>query len=334
MPDKKDKTNEGDRHTMPDSPVAKKESQPSMPAVKAEAVDKARQKAEEALRAEKENKAHTLKSHVMALLLLQRWCRQVGMVDSKGKNIEEDIKTALLRTGELIQVDDSEELSEDIQKRLEAAATLMSPEMAGEVKLILDPVEAKIEQMRAKIGDLESNPNYLMSFKLGGSLRDDITEALDLMRPGAEIHGRVLANNPWVLQQGAAPHFRGHDELQLKRMEIDKRMSDLLSRPVSVTEFEARYELTEELIKEIMDSAEKASEPFEIAQKMPALMSSQLNLLYNCISGQACNLFENQEYELGDTEAESLSTAIETLNECLLALIEIRKTKKTIPTLS
>ena len=78
------------------------------------------------------------------------------------------IENSLLRTGALIQLEKPEDFPEDVQKKLEEAAALMDPNLAEAVKAVLDPVEKRLTEIKAKIADLEENPNYLLDFKMGG----------------------------------------------------------------------------------------------------------------------------------------------------------------------
>jgi hypothetical protein len=72
----------------------------------------------------------------------------------------------------------------------------------------------------------------------------------------------------------------------------------------------------------------------EIAKRMPGLMQGQLKLLHSGIASQVKGLFDNEDRELGETDADSMIIALYSLNRCLLALIDIGRSKKVIPTLA
>ncbi len=338
MPDKKDKTPEVDRNTIPDTPKAKIESQPAMPAVKAEEAEKAREKAAELLQAQQENKAHTIKSHVMGLVLLRRWMdsegNDVGLVGPEGKPLRAELEKSLLRTGILVQPEQKEVLPEKLQKNLEKAAGMLPPDMSLATGAILRPIEKQLDEMTAKIADLETNPNYLLDFKRGGELRGDITQVLHLMNDTRGIYKSELATSDWVHQNNAAQYFSNLGTTSDKRYEMDTALREKYGEDIeSVSEFAARAELNEEARSRIRQLAEQDGDPLEIARRMSALMGDQLQIMFNSISGQLTLLFDQESFELGDTDAESMLTAIHSLNNCIEALRDMRKTKEVIPTL-
>lgn len=331
MSDGKNKKPEGDKLTKPESPKAISEQTPVGPQAQEREVRKTREQAEEALRAEKQNKAHALKSHVMGLGMLRQWHNEkgevVGMVDANGRSLKAYIENSILRTGALIQAEDPEDLPPVIQQKLEEAAALMDPEMAEATKAVLDPVEERIAEIKEKIANLEENPNYLLDFKIGGSLRDEIAEVLQLMEPGRPVWEQ-LHNHEWVQENNARAHFLGS---------MTKRMTDAMDKPeaeIYSTQLIARFEFHEELRAEILELAAKGGEVLEIAKRMPALMADELNLLFNSIAGQIGAIYGMKDFELGETDAESMAVAVKTLNQCLAAMIDIGRTKKLIPTLS
>lgn len=316
----------------------KNERTPQLPEAQSEEILETRQDIERTVRADEiENRAHVLKNHIMGLARLRRWYdahgSDVGLVAPDGRPLKEDIEKALLRTGVLIQAEDPEELPEDIQRKLEEAAGLMDPELAASVKEILDPIEEALKKFREKIPKLEKNPNYLFEFKRGGAFRNDLMSAIHLMGPAASGHERI-ANNVWVLKNETATHFITDKRLAKKRQEMIERQIDEPGQEVRAAEHLARFELHEELREETQKLAEKDEGDLEIAKRMPGLMQGQLDLLLSGVAGQAKGLFDDQELELGETDADSMIAALDTLNRCLLCLIDIQRTKKVIPSLA
>lgn len=299
---------------------------------------KNRQKVRRTFVSERENRAHVLRSHVWGLAMLRRWRdgqgRNVGFVDHNGLRIQAPIQQALLRMGALTQVDDSLNLPENVERRLREACGLMDPAIFGEVKRVINPVEETLSDLKKKIVNLEENPDYLFQFQKGGSLRSELAEILQLMRNGRQTGSEVLQENPWVISSGALAHFPDGEELNRKMILINQEQESASEWEKIPTEYLAQFWMQENLRAEILRRAVKRKKPMQMARRMPGLIAGDFDLLNHGIAGQAIGLFGNQAEELGETDAESMCITLNIVNRCLLALIDIRRTKQVIPALT
>jgi hypothetical protein len=153
------------------------------------------------------------------------------------------------------------------------------------------------------------------------------------MEKGLAAHCQI-ANSVWVLRNNAATHFLTDAKLVRKRLEITERNIVQPGLEADNMEYMAQFEMHDELRTEIIYLAEEGKRSMEIAKRMPGLMQGQLKLLHSGIASQVKGLFDNEDRELGETDADSMIIALYSLNRCLLALIDIGRSKKVIPTLA
>jgi hypothetical protein len=337
-PDRKHSPQDLEIFALMNRSLMRAERRPSVEEDKLEEVRKHRQKARRALVRAKENRAQVLRSHVLGLVMLRRWRdgkgRSVGIVDHNGLRIQAPIQQALLRMGALTQVDDSMKLPENVQRRLMEACRIMDPALFSGVKKVINPVEEALSRLRGKVVDLEENPEYLFEFEKGGNLRGDLTEILLLMRSGKQTSSEILQTNPWVIAHNALAHFPADEEIS-RRMDLMNQEQEAGSEwGRTPTECLAQFLTQERMRSDILKKAANRKKPLNIAQRMPGLMAGNLDLMTHGIAGQTIDIFGDQDLELGETDAESMCIALDTVNRCLLALIDIRRTKQVIPSLA
>ena len=337
VPDKKGSPPELDNLSRPD----RGQEPDRVPVIAENHLDEARnarRRIRRAMLAERENQAVVLQGHVMGLTRLRRWYdgqgHVVGLADHTGRSLHMPIQQALTKMGSLIHVDDFIKLRENVQRRLREACDMMDPALIKDVKRVVDPVEEAILGLIEKITNLEKNPDYLFQFKRGGSLRGDLTKILLLMGRGEEVCSEDVKKNKWVLENDAAAHFPMDSEVDAKMNGINRSQQFNTVWGEVIAEYMARFELQESMRAEILGMARRNRKPMKIAKRMPGLIVGHLDFLTHGIAAQSSDIFSDQTLELGKTDAESMCLALEAVNRCLLALIDIHRTKQVIPSLA
>lgn len=305
---------------------------------KLEEAQRSRKKMRRAFVMERENRAHVLRSHVWGLAMLRRWNdaqgRRVGLVDQNGMRLHTPIQQALFRMGILTQVDDSLGLRENIKRRLKEASSVLDPSIFEEARGVINPVEEALSDLRKNIVNVEKNPDYLFQFNRGGSLREDLARILQLMSCNGDACAESIMKNPWVLEHGAFAYFPEGEEMRKRMRLIYREQNTNSSWERTASEYLARFELQEKMRGDVLKQASKKKKLMQIARRMPGLINGNLELLTSGIANQTINLFGNEAGELGETDAESMCVALDVVNRCLLALIDIRRTKQVVPSLA
>lgn len=321
MVDKKDDDFEKGSSTVPASPNSKRHSE-----VGRIVAQRTREEVEKMIEEESQLWPEFFRSFIMAqadqLVWRDEAGQEVGFVSSEGENIRRFVENSLLRMSTLL-IQKEEVLEPDVDEKLRSVSSKIDPASFSEAKAVLTEIERNLEALKQRVRDLGDYPDYLLAFRKGEDLRTDLNRSLRTMEKAGSF-------DYLYLQQAA-------EEERITVDEVVRRVTELSNAEVegflqgTGVEFRARFELHEERRAEILDLAAHEGDKELIAKKMLGLTAGQLNILHNALAAQLLQLYSAEDFELGDTDAESFFTALDSLNKSLVALIDIKRTRQVIP---
>jgi hypothetical protein len=289
-----------------------------------------------------------LKSHFDQLMNSKRWLNEsgeeVGVVDIKGHELQKDIRDAMGKIGNLIENPNIEKCPEDVENVLSECSLLIDPEIIASAKAVNDQAQLLLKVVKEKMADLSDNSDYIFNCHFGEEFRNDVYQALLAMEKGFDIQAEIMTHNTWAKESSIDFEIISRDKGLERQKQIANEEKGTPLEGTGGTEFRSIHrfndELRSELVsrarriqEEITEMARRGAEKEEIAKRMTILICSQLNIISNGMARQLLMPYKMGEFDLGQTDAETLLINLNSFLNAMLAERDIEKTKQVIPAL-